>query len=63
MYEELQIMLQLQYRHQIFCAQNKKMVFKETITAFERIDRFSKLMSQIKIHEHFNIFGGSDKKF
>ena len=40
---------------QIFCAQNKKLVFKETIAAFKRVNRFSKLISQIKIHEKTDI--------
>ena len=40
---------------QIFCAQNKKVVFEETTAAFKRINRFSKLISQIKIHEKTDI--------
>ena len=40
---------------QIFCAQNKKLVFKETIATFKRVNRFSKLISQIKIHEKTDI--------
>ena len=37
-------------------------VFKETIAAFKRLNRFSLSICQNKEPEHFGIFGSSDKK-